>query len=190
LHLTFTQSYWNDLCGRVLERPLHHNPSKGGAAEAERLREQYVHTLQLYREEFGYDAPVRYWPPAKAQAGKASASRWVLAGAGAAAAVTGGAAFAAAEPVTEAASTLEHWLIVGGVILAVTCAGAVIDAIRFKKKKPGEEDDGSNWDFDFDFGGRRRKSGGDGDDKDDGEGGGDGGDGGGGGGCGGGGCGD
>ena len=30
LHLTFTESYWERMCGEVLNRPLHHNPTKGG----------------------------------------------------------------------------------------------------------------------------------------------------------------
>lgn len=30
LHLTYSQSYWDDFCGKALGRPLHHHPSKGG----------------------------------------------------------------------------------------------------------------------------------------------------------------
>ena len=30
LHLTYTESYWQDLCDNVLGRPIHHGPSKGG----------------------------------------------------------------------------------------------------------------------------------------------------------------
>ena len=30
LHLCYTRSYWEDLCGEVLPRPLHHGPTRGG----------------------------------------------------------------------------------------------------------------------------------------------------------------
>ena len=33
LHLTYTQSYWTRFCPEVLGKPLHHNPTQGGAAE-------------------------------------------------------------------------------------------------------------------------------------------------------------
>jgi len=29
LHLCYTQSYWDDLCGDILRFPLHHGPTKG-----------------------------------------------------------------------------------------------------------------------------------------------------------------
>src|SRR5690348_275204 len=29
LHLLYTRSYWNELCGNVLGFPLHHEPSRG-----------------------------------------------------------------------------------------------------------------------------------------------------------------
>src|SRR5215468_3394365 len=37
LHLIYTRSYWDDFCGRVLGRPLHHNPSSGSAAERDKF---------------------------------------------------------------------------------------------------------------------------------------------------------
>lgn len=30
LHLTFTRSYWDHLCKEVLQRNIHHDPTKGG----------------------------------------------------------------------------------------------------------------------------------------------------------------
>src|SRR5262245_38242781 len=30
LHLTYTRSYWDRFCGKVLGRLLHHDPTKGG----------------------------------------------------------------------------------------------------------------------------------------------------------------
>ena len=33
LHLTYTQSYWDELCGTILNGPLHHGPTQGGQSE-------------------------------------------------------------------------------------------------------------------------------------------------------------
>src|SRR6185436_16480072 len=30
LHLTFTKSYWVDLCKNIISKEIHHNPTKGG----------------------------------------------------------------------------------------------------------------------------------------------------------------
>ena len=29
LHLLYTRSYWDEFCGKVLKKPLHHTPSSG-----------------------------------------------------------------------------------------------------------------------------------------------------------------
>src|SRR5262249_50433300 len=34
LHLLYTRSYWTEFCGGVLCRPLHHEPTRGGAGHA------------------------------------------------------------------------------------------------------------------------------------------------------------
>src|SRR5262245_51302236 len=34
LHLVYTRSYWDEFCGTVLGRPLHHGPTRGGSAES------------------------------------------------------------------------------------------------------------------------------------------------------------
>lgn len=65
LHLLYTESYWDDLCATVLERPLHHGPTKGGAAEEEKFRDWYQRTLASYRETFGEEAPADIWPNGK-----------------------------------------------------------------------------------------------------------------------------
>lgn len=65
LHLSYTQSYWNDLCGRILPRPLHHGPTKGGPAEDDRFWQQYEDTLSLYRQAFAQSAPSEIWPSAR-----------------------------------------------------------------------------------------------------------------------------
>jgi hypothetical protein len=65
LHLVYTQSYWLELCPLVLQAPLHHGPTRGGRAEAERYLEQYQRTLEAYRRCFGEEPPPRFWPPAE-----------------------------------------------------------------------------------------------------------------------------
>ena len=77
LHLTFTKSYWSDLCGTVLGRPLHHGPTKGGPVEESRFRDQYAATLALYRSEFGAEPPEAYWPPEQIRFSGAADQRWV-----------------------------------------------------------------------------------------------------------------
>jgi hypothetical protein len=62
LHLVYTHSYWDELC-QVLGRPLHHGPTKGGAAERVRFDEQYRHTLDSYQRWFGEEPPRDIWPP-------------------------------------------------------------------------------------------------------------------------------
>ena len=50
LHLTYTRSYWKRFCGDVLGRPLHHEPTKGGPAEADKHLAMYEATLTANRE--------------------------------------------------------------------------------------------------------------------------------------------
>ncbi len=52
LHLTYTVSYWQKLCGEVLQRQLHHYPNKGGASENQRHQDWYADTLIAYVKEF------------------------------------------------------------------------------------------------------------------------------------------
>lgn len=61
MHLTFTVSYWNDLCGQILKRPLHHAPTKGGQAEHHKHVALYEQTLASYRHWFGEDPPADLW---------------------------------------------------------------------------------------------------------------------------------
>ena len=55
LHLLFSDAYWNDFCPRVLGRPLHHHPTKGGQQERDRFHELYRATIRSYRQRFGRD---------------------------------------------------------------------------------------------------------------------------------------
>ena len=70
LHLTYSRSYWDRLCGELLDRPLHHGPTRGGAAESARFDQQYERTLAAYRAAFGEEPPADIWPPAAARFGE------------------------------------------------------------------------------------------------------------------------
>lgn len=62
LHLTFTRSYWIDLCRDTLGREIHHNPTEGGKQEAQKFDGFYTDTKQLYRATFGAEPPADIWP--------------------------------------------------------------------------------------------------------------------------------
>ena len=72
LHLTYTQSYWNDLCHSALNRPLHHGPTKGGKSEGIRFEDQYARTLASYEKTFGHAPPEDIWPPSEIRFGEAA----------------------------------------------------------------------------------------------------------------------
>jgi len=76
LHMVYTRSYWEDFCGKILERPLHHAPTEGGKSELSKHIAQYEQTLQTYRETFGQKPPTDIWPSAQ-QRFKAGLWRWV-----------------------------------------------------------------------------------------------------------------
>lgn len=67
LHLCYSDSYWRELCGEILEKQLHHGPTKGGHAEGERFEGQYDYTLARYEEVFGELPPNDVWPPVGAR---------------------------------------------------------------------------------------------------------------------------
>lgn len=75
LHMIYTRSYWNDLCPRVLGRPFHHGPSKGGAKEQRKFHDWYERTLRAYEACFGYKPPADIWPAAGERF--ATRARWV-----------------------------------------------------------------------------------------------------------------
>lgn len=62
LHLTHSRHYWDVLCGTILQRPFHHDPSLGGSHEDERHGDAYRRTLALYEHVFGEAAPEDTWP--------------------------------------------------------------------------------------------------------------------------------
>jgi len=62
LHLCYSRSYWQDLCEGILQKPLHHGPTRGGHQEGLRFHEQYQRTLESYRNHFGEEPPADIWP--------------------------------------------------------------------------------------------------------------------------------
>ncbi len=79
LHLTYTKSYWQDLCGEALGgRRLHHHPTKGGSDEAAKFDGQYQRTLDSYSRLFGEEPPPDIWIPAgERRHAKGGKHRWV-----------------------------------------------------------------------------------------------------------------
>lgn len=61
LHLTFTRSYWTELCKNTLGQQVHHNPTKGGKQEANKFDGFYTSTHQLYKDKFGHKPPADIW---------------------------------------------------------------------------------------------------------------------------------
>ncbi|AIE87387.1 glycine-rich domain-containing protein [Fimbriimonas ginsengisoli] len=70
LHLTYTRSYWDRLCGQVLPGPLHHEPTKGGPEESAKFDDWYDRTLESYRRLFDCEPPIDIWPPTESRFGK------------------------------------------------------------------------------------------------------------------------
>jgi hypothetical protein len=65
LHLLYTESYWIDFCERVLNRKIHHGPTRGGVSEKNKFEDWYGKTLKLYQEVFSTPAPHALWPDSK-----------------------------------------------------------------------------------------------------------------------------
>ncbi len=67
LHLLYTRSYWDELCGTVLMRPLHHDPTKGGETEDAKFTDWYARTCESYARFFGAQPPEDIWPTSHLQ---------------------------------------------------------------------------------------------------------------------------
>ena len=85
LHLSYTRSYWEDLCQNVLPAPLHHDPTLGGYVEDEKFYDWYAKTLESYQQFFGQTPPVEIWPAPENRFGQDTAfvrvnthQNWVL----------------------------------------------------------------------------------------------------------------
>lgn len=61
LHLTYTKSYWTDLCKNTLNKEIHHNPTKGGESEQQKFNSFYTGMQELYKEKFGTTPPPDIW---------------------------------------------------------------------------------------------------------------------------------
>lgn len=75
LHLTYTHSYWDELCQKTLGRNLHHNPTKGGKREKEKFSSYYDATFEKYLEEFGENPPKDIWQENRIRFGKGNFKR-------------------------------------------------------------------------------------------------------------------
>ncbi|NIP39195.1 MAG: hypothetical protein GWM89_09125 [Candidatus Dadabacteria bacterium] len=63
LHLSYTKSYWEDLCKGILGRLLHHEPSKGKQGEQAYYDSMYLDTLNYYEKFTGLNLPASSGPP-------------------------------------------------------------------------------------------------------------------------------
>ena len=78
LHLSYSRSYWDDLCKGILGGlPLHHDPTEGGEAAEERFRAAYDRTLIRYRQVFGSQPPADIWPDVETRFAEAGTQRMV-----------------------------------------------------------------------------------------------------------------
>lgn len=62
LHLAYTHSYWTEMCQKVLKQNLHHGPTKGGVEQTNKYKQQYLYTINTYKQEFAADPPKDIWP--------------------------------------------------------------------------------------------------------------------------------
>jgi len=77
LHLTYTRSYWERLCGEVLPRPLHHCPTTGRVEESGKFDNWYAQTIASYETYFDQSPPADIWPSVGQQMESVVDSRWV-----------------------------------------------------------------------------------------------------------------
>lgn len=62
LHLAYTHHYWDEMCGEILGKPLHHGPTRGGHSESAKYHDWYSRTLDSYERSFGEAPPPDVWP--------------------------------------------------------------------------------------------------------------------------------
>ncbi|NET73502.1 MAG: TIGR04222 domain-containing membrane protein, partial [Sphaerospermopsis sp. SIO1G2] len=60
LHLTYTQSYWQEFCP-LLGIELHHFPSDGSNQETEKFSDWFLNTINSYHKLFGENPPADIW---------------------------------------------------------------------------------------------------------------------------------
>lgn len=152
MHLTFTRSYWDELCGEVLESPLHHGPSRGGSQEKERYYQLYEKTQETYLGLFGAEPPEDIWPEPRKRFGEDlnfvrinSASHWILPKLGMKRLAIGGGAAGVAIPVAQVALNPLEWtgqsfLILFGACSLVALIVSLVGRHFVFSDRPGAED--------------------------------------------------
>ncbi|MEM8717718.1 MAG: DUF2207 domain-containing protein [Cyanobacteria bacterium P01_G01_bin.39] len=70
LHLTYTRSYWDEFCLKVLQQTLHHRPTEGGQSENVKYDDLYRQTLNSYQKFFANSAPQDIWSSPHIRFGK------------------------------------------------------------------------------------------------------------------------
>lgn len=140
LHLTYTRSYWDEFCLKILQTPLHHDPTLGGETENRKFDDWYSKTLESYERFFGVKPPLEIWSTPKDRFGRDlyfvrvnTQQNWVLA------------KLQAQKAATTSISILFTLILSGcyigspenninpfaGILLAVICATAAFGVIRF-----------------------------------------------------------
>lgn len=77
LHLVYTQSYWDEFCGDLLQKPIHHGPTRGGKVESDKFEDLYERTKQSYRNKFGEQPPTDIWPSSEIRFDREDRKHWV-----------------------------------------------------------------------------------------------------------------
>ena len=75
LHLQYSRAYWKHFCPEVLQRELHHGPTRGGSDQGKTFDDQYARTRFAYRNWFGHLPPADLWPGAEERFGRDT--RWI-----------------------------------------------------------------------------------------------------------------
>jgi uncharacterized protein (TIGR04222 family) len=70
LHLSYTRSYWQEFCPKILQTTLHHEPTRGGSSEQLKFDSWYSKTLESYEQFFGHIPPIDIWSKPKDRFGR------------------------------------------------------------------------------------------------------------------------
>lgn len=146
LHLTYTRSYWDDLCKQILHRPLHHGPTRGGSAEGRKYAEWYERTLSFYESVYGEKPRPDIWPDVETRFANAGAfrrvdtsSHWLVRKQHMRTAAVGAALFAVAVPAYAQDSALSAITVVGliaaGLGLALYAGSRISRGARGRKMR-------------------------------------------------------
>jgi len=162
LHLSHSRHYWDVLCGSILKRPFHHDPTAGGATEAARHRAQYRATLARYRATFGDAPPAAVWPVLPEQSAARSARidgtrYWVVpkavmgrtGGIAVASLLIGACAALAGGGSTNHTDRIDVVLIAGALVIVVVVFLG-LGSRRSGKRRNGDSDGGSSCGSDSD----------------------------------------